>query len=66
MFTVVDGRLSQKFNHFNDYIPQTIEATDTRLMGVVVLRISWISPELRKQKYYQIIHLDYSEYGIDE
>lgn len=65
MFTVVEGRQSADFNHFRLYNLESIEATETRLMGVVALRLSW-RDNSSKAAFYQIIHLDYSEYGIDD
>lgn len=66
MFQVVEGRLSSKFNHFEQYYIEKIEATETRLMGVVALRIFWKSRRGDNAAYVQILHLDYSEYGIDD
>lgn len=65
MFTIVDGRQSADFNHFSLYSLEEVEATETRLMGVVALKLSWKSSE-SKAAFYQIIHLDFSEYGIDD
>lgn len=62
----VEGKLSQYYNHFEDYIFDSCEATDTRLMGVVALRVTWHAKDNPRAFYYQIIHLDYSEYGIDD
>lgn len=60
------GRLSEQFNHYNEYLVSSVEATDTRLMGVVAMRIKWKSSYDSTAAFYQIIHLDYSEYGIDD
>ena len=65
-FTLVEGRLSDRYNHFEEYEFDTCQATDTRLMGVVAMKVSWRSKETPRARYYQVIHLDYSEYGIDE
>ena len=35
-------------------------------MGVVALKITWYKPGDASSRYHQIMHLDYSEYGIDE
>lgn len=65
-FTLVEGRLSDKYNHFKDYRFASCQATATRLMGVVALKVTWKGKEKARATYYQVIHLDYSEYGIDE
>jgi len=62
----VDGRLSSNFNIFHDYKLASVVATDTRLMGVVALRFEWRSRQKKSDRLFQIIHLDYSEYGIDD
>jgi hypothetical protein len=64
-FKVVDGRLSNRYDHFSEYDFDSCRATATRLMGVVAMKISWINRSTHA-RYYQVIHLDYSEYGIDE
>ena len=66
MFEVVEGRLSEYYNHFRDYNFASCEATDTRLMGVVALRVTWTGKEDSHAKFIQVIHLDYSEYGVDD
>lgn len=65
-FTVHEGGLSQRFNIYNDYKFEECYATNTRLMGVVSMRLSWISKTDPDKYLHQLIHLDYSEYGIDE
>ena len=65
-FTVVEGRLSEKYNHFEEYRFVSCQATATRLMGVIALKITWRGKSRSRSYYYQVIHLDYSEYGIDE
>lgn len=65
-FRIVEGRLSDRYNHFDEYAFMSCQATDTRLMGVVALKVTWRGREKSRARYYQIIHLDYSEYGIDE
>lgn len=62
----VEGKLSKFYNTFNDYVFSECEATDTRLMGVVALLITWVGKTNSRAKLYQIIHLDYSEYGVDD
>ena len=63
---VVEGKLSENYNHFLEYRFTSCEATDTRLMGVVALRVTWTGIDHPTDKMYQIIHLDYSEYGVDD
>ena len=64
--SVVEGRLSDRYNHFAEYSFMSCQATETRLMGVVALKVSWRGKDRPRARYYQIIHLDYSEYGVDE
>ena len=66
MLKVVEGRLSEYYNHFKDYNFFSCEATETRLMGVVALNVTWIGKEDTKARLYQVIHLDFSEYGVDD
>ena len=63
---IIHGKKSIKYNHFEEYDFVSCRAVATRLMGVVALRISWRSRADRRAGLSQIIHLDYSEYGIDE
>lgn len=63
---VVEGKLSNKYNHFNDYRFDSCIATDTRLMGVVAMKVSWTAKDGSRDKLFQIIHLDFSEYGVDD
>ena len=65
-FRIIYGKKSIRYNHFEDYDFVSCRAVATRLMGVVALRVSWRSRSDRRAALYQIIHLDYSEYGIDE
>ena len=65
-FSVIEGRLSDRYNHFEEYEFDTCQATNTRLMGVVAMKVSWRGRENPRARYFQVIHLDYSEYGIDE
>ena len=65
-FRLIYGKKSIRYNHFEDYDFVSCRAVATRLMGVVALRVSWRSRSDRRAALYQIIHLDYSEYGIDE
>ncbi len=41
-------------------------ATDTRLMGVVARKVSWTASDGSRDKLFQLIHLDFSEYGVDD
>ena len=63
---IVEGRLSEYYNHFLDCNFESCETTDTRLMGVLAMRITWADKDEPDKKYYQLMHLDYSEYGIDD
>ena len=63
---LIHGKKSIRYNHFEDHDFVSCRAVATRLMGVVALRVSWRSRADRRAGLYQIIHLDYSEYGIDE
>ena len=63
---VVEGKLSEYYNLFEDYDFGSCEATDTRLMGVVAMRVTWTGKEDPRNKLYQVIHLDFSEYGVDD
>ena len=63
---LIHGKKSIKYNHFEDHDFVSCRAVATRLMGVVALRVSWRSRGDRRAALYQIIHLDYSEYGVDE
>lgn len=65
-FKVIEGRLSEKYNHFKEYEFDSCRATATRLMGVVAMKISWKGKSDPRARYFQVLHLDYSEYGIDE
>lgn len=62
----VEGKLSELYDHFEEHFFESCEATDTRLMGVVAMRITWRSKENPRALFYQVLHLDYSEYGIDD
>ena len=64
--SLVEGRLSEKYNHFSEFEFVSCQATDTRLMGVVAMKITWRGKDNPRAHYYQVLHLDYSEYGIDE
>lgn len=63
---VVEGKLSNKYNHFLDYRFDSCIATNTRLMGVVSMKVSWTAKDGSKDKLFQLIHLDFSEYGVDD
>ncbi len=63
---IIHGRQSVKFNHFKECDLVSCRAVATRLMGVVALRTTWRDRNDRRATFYQVIHLDYSEYGVDE
>ena len=63
---LIHGKQSIHYDLFRDHDFVSCRATATRLMGVVALKVTWRSREDRRSVLYQIIHLDYSEYGIDE
>ena len=65
-FKIIEGRKSGRYDHFSEYSYVSCQATVTRLMGVIALKVTWRSKNDSGARYYQIIHLDYSEYGIDE
>lgn len=65
-FKLYEGSLSPRYNIFNDYTFKECYATNTRLMGALAMRIIWVSKENHNKYLYQLIHLDYSEYGIDD
>ena len=64
--SIIEGRLSDRYNHFAEFDFVSCQATETRLMGVVALKVTWGGKEKPRARYFQVIHLDYSEYGIDE
>ena len=63
---LIHGKQSIKYDHFRDYDFESCRAVCARLMGVVAFKVTWRSKENRRAKLYQVMHLDYSEYGIDE
>ena len=63
---LIHGKLSDKYNHFKEFDFESCRAVCTRLMGVVALKVTWRSRADRRERMYQVLHLDYSEYGIDE
>lgn len=63
---LIHGKQSVKYNHFKEFDFETCRAVCTRLMGVVALKVTWRSRTDRRERMYQVMHLDYSEYGIDE
>lgn len=65
-FQVIEGRLSESYNHFSEFRFRNCMCTDTRLMGVLAMRIIWEDPSDSQHTYQLLLHLDYSEYGIDE
>ncbi len=65
-FKLIHGRKSIKYNIFEDYDFVDCRAVATRLMGVTALGVTWQNRADSSARLYQLIHLDYSEYGIDE
>ena len=63
---LIHGKKSIKYNHFEDYDFESCRAICARLMGVAALKVTWRSKTERRARMYQIMHLDYSEYGIDD
>lgn len=63
---LIHGKQSIKYDHFRDYDFEACRAVCARLMGVVALKVTWRGKENRRERLYQVMHLDYSEYGIDE
>ena len=63
---LIQGKKSDKYNHFKEFDFEICRAICTRLMGVVALKVTWRNRSDRRERLYQVIHLDYSEYGIDE
>ena len=63
---MIEGRQSSLYNHFEEYELQSCRAIKSRLMGVLALKLTWQDPRDSRKRYYQLMHLDYSEYGIDE
>lgn len=65
-FRLIYGKKSDKYDHFKDYDFESCRAICARLMGVVALKVTWRGRAERRAKFYQVMHLDYSEYGIDD
>ena len=65
-FKLIHGKQSDRYDHFKEFDFESCRAVCTRLMGVVALKVTWRSRTDRRERMYQVIHLDYSEYGIDE
>ena len=63
---LIHGKQSVKYDHFKEFDFESCRAVCTRLMGVVALKVTWRSKADRRERMYQVMHLDYSEYGIDE
>ncbi|MBR3126583.1 MAG: hypothetical protein IKF42_14330, partial [Mogibacterium sp.] len=63
---LIHGKQSVKYDHFKDFDFESCRAVCTRLMGVVALKVTWRSRTDKRERMYQVMHLDYSEYGIDE
>ena len=63
---LIYGKQSPRYDHFKEFDFESCRAVCTRLMGVVALKVAWRSKADRRERMYQVMHLDYSEYGIDE
>ena len=63
---LIHGKKSEKYNHFEDYDFESCRAVCARLMGVVALKVTWRGKDNRRARLFQVMHLDYSEYGIDD
>ena len=63
---LIHGKKSEKYDHFRDYEFESCRAVCARLMGVVALKVTWHDRNNRRAKLYQVMHLDYSEYGVDD
>ena len=63
---LIHGKQSPKYDHFSEYDFEDCRVICARLMGVAALKVSWRSRENKRARLYQVMHLDYSEYGIDE
>jgi len=61
MGKVIEGRFSRPFSQRAELIDA--QATATRLMGVVGVVARWRIDG--SQTLYQLLHLDYEDYGID-
>lgn len=63
---LIHGKKSVKYNHFKDYDFESCRAICARLMGVAALKVTWRSKTEKRARLYQVMHLDYSEYGVDD
>ena len=63
---LIHGNQSEQYDHFRDFDFESSRAICTRLMGVAALKVTWRGKADRRERMYQVMHLDYSEYGIDE
>ena len=63
---LIYGKRSDRYDHFRDFEFESCRAVCARLMGVVALKVVWRGKANRRERLYQVMHLDYSEYGIDE
>lgn len=63
---LIYGKQSPRYDHFRDFHFESCRAVCARLMGVVALKVVWRSRTNRRERLYQVMHLDYSEYGIDD
>ncbi|MBR0374491.1 MAG: hypothetical protein IJH91_08195 [Mogibacterium sp.] len=65
-FQVLEGKLSPLYNNFEDYTFTDCIATDTRLMGAVAMCLRFCADDGSGRVLHVLLHLDYSEYGVDE
>lgn len=63
---LIHGKKSPKYDHFSEYDFEDCRAICARLMGVAALKVTWQSRQNKRARLYQVIHLDYSEYGVDD
>lgn len=61
-FEVIIGKKAYEYNLTHQFVEA--HATNTRLMGVVGLRIQWETEE--GENFYQFFHLDAEEFGLDD
>lgn len=59
---ILKGGLSKEVNIFLNMEFISCKATDTRLMGVVALKLLW---NYKGNDFLQLFHIDFSEYGVD-
>lgn len=64
-FKVVKTDKKNYGNPYDNFDIIAISITDTRLMGVVAVRVLWKSKIEEEDYAVELFHLDFSEYGID-